>query len=682
MSDFQDADRKDLLTELYELRSRVEEVERDRLRSREASERSERRQQLLATAVESVRQGIAITDARLDGEGPRLLFVNEHFCVMSGYTSEELVGQSMGILRDPTMNQPALESWARELTALRPWQGELIHRRKEGSSFVVTDQTSPVTDANGQLTYLVSIQQDITEQKLAEQALQSSEERYRLLIERMNEGFVATDSENQVNLVNAKLATMLGYSAEEMRGHHLGDFTDGVNRKRLAEQEARRHHGVAEPYELTWISKRGRSVDTIVSPTSQLRSDGTFIGSFAVVTDVTERKRLEKEKRKLQARSRKAQKMESLGLLAGGIAHDFNNLLVGILGHASLALMDLPEDSPVQPLIQQVETAAIRASELTQEMLAYSGKGRFVVERIDLPELVEEMVNLLETTISKKAELVLDFESRVPLIEGDPTQIRQVVMNLMTNASEALGDKSGTIRVSGGSVDVGKDYLAETYLDDDLPAGRYVFLEVSDTGSGMDKPTRSKIFDPFFSTKFTGRGLGLAAVLGIVRGHKGAIQVYSEVDRGTSFKVLLPAVEGAVASPEPLREETSEMLGDGCVLIVDDEEMVRRVAKLTLEGAGYSVLLAADGVEAIEVFREHGDRLSAVLLDLTMPRMSGEETLRELRNLRQDINIILVSGFNEQEAVHRFEGEQLAAFLQKPFQPRELLAALRDVLRG
>ncbi len=506
------------------------------------------------------------------------------------------------------------------------------------------------------------------------------EERYRLLIEKMNEGFIATDRDNRIDIVNARFAEMLGYSHGELRGRHLRNFVDDDNRRRLEEQEARRHVGVAKPYELCWVGKDGRRVETVISPTSLHDGGGIFVGSFAVITDVTERNRLEAERQQLERRIQKAQKMESLGLLAGGVAHDFNNLLVGVLGHAGLALMELPPESAVRPMVRQIETAAIRASELTKEMLAYSGKGKFLVEMIDLSVLVEEMAHLLKVTISKNAALQFDFADDLAALEGDPTQIRQIVMNLITNASEAVGKDDGVITISTGEMSADRSYLTETYLDDDLSEGSYVYLEVSDTGDGMDAPTRAKIFDPFFTTKFTGRGLGLAAVLGIVRGHQGAIKVYSEPGRGTSFKVLFPACGEPAAAVAPDSAEELAYAGSECVLVVDDEEMVRSVAQLSLERVGYSVLVAGDGVEAVEVFRRHGDRIALVLLDMTMPRMGGEEAYREIRRIRGDARIVLTSGFNERDTVTRFAGQGLDGFLQKPFQPETLIKLVREIL--
>ncbi len=525
---------------------------------------------------------------------------------------------------------------------------------------------------------IAELERQGVEGRAAEQRRQASEERYRLLIERMNEGFVATDRDNRIDIVNPRLAEMLGYSRSEMKGRYLGNFVK--DRQRLEVQEDRRHHGLAEPYELTWITKDERPVETVVSPTSILDAEGRFIGSFAVVTDVTERNRLEQERRSLEARMRTTQKMESLGLLAGGVAHDFNNLLVGILGHAGLALMELPEDSPARSLMQRVEVAAVRASELTQEMLAYSGRGNFQVETVDLSLLVEEMIQLLNVTISKKAVLDVDFATGLPGIRADATQVRQVVMNLITNASEALQGGVGAIRIATGLVDADRGVLSETYVDDNLPAGTYVYLEVTDTGSGMDRETRSKIFDPFFTTKFTGRGLGLAAVLGIVRGHRGAIRVDSQVGRGTSIRVFFPAADAAPKRVEPATAESRADHGSGCILIADDEELVRSVARLSLESAGYKVLLATDGIEAVEVFRQHHDELRAVLLDITMPRLGGDEAFLEIMRIRSDAKVIVASGCHRQAAVERFEGVQPAAFLQKPFRPRQLIDSVRRVL--
>ena len=304
---------------------------------------------------------------------------------------------------------------------------------------------------------------------------------------------------------------------------------------------------------------------------------------------------------------------------------------------------------------------------------------------LNLSGLVEEMAHLLEVAIPKQVQLAYHFAPELPAIEADPTQVRQVVMNLITNASEAIGDRNGSITVATGVMPVDRDYLSETYLNDDLPEGRYVYLEVSDTGCGLDQETQTKIFDPFFTTKFTGRGLGLASVLGIVRGHRGAIKVYSEFGRGTTFKVLFPC------SAEKTREGTAPAVsaplgagwrGQGTVLVVDDEEEVRAVTRAMLEEFGFSVLVAGDGREGVELFRQHAREIVAVLLDLTMPGLSGEETLQGFLAIQPGARVILTSGYNELEATRRFAGKGLASFIQKPYQTLALAQKLREVLEG
>ncbi|HEY1242765.1 MAG TPA: ATP-binding protein, partial [Bryobacteraceae bacterium] len=319
--------------------------------------------------------------------------------------------------------------------------------------------------------------------------------------------------------------------------------------------------------------------------------------------ELEERQRREEEHRKLQAQVQHAQRLESLGVLAGGIAHDFNNLLASIMGYASLAAMDLPDDARPRKSIEQVLVAAKSASDLTQQMLAYSGRGTFVVDLLNVTQLIEGVVRLLETTISKKATLKLNLAAGLPPIQGDASQIRQVVMNLITNASESLGEDRGSVTVTTGVQWAEAGHLPALEPQRILPEGRYVFIEVADTGCGMDAETLAKIFDPFFTTKFTGRGLGLAAVLGIIRGHQGSVKVASQPGTGTTFRVMFPAAEGSVtAEIAQVAETPAEWHGDGLVLVVDDQTAIRNLARTVLEQAGLQVLTAADGQEAVAVF--------------------------------------------------------------------------------
>ncbi len=407
-------------------------------------------------------------------------------------------------------------------------------------------------------------------------------------------------------------------------------------------------------------------------------ADGRPAQILGVAQDVTAARRAENERQRLELQMQHAQKLESLGVLAGGIAHDFNNLLTGVLGNASLALMELPPDAPLRVYLQQIETSAWRAADLTQQMLAYAGRGKLVIQPINLSRLIEEIGKLFHTVVSKKATLHFEFPPQLPSMVGDPTQLRQVAMNLITNASDALGETTGVIAVRTGVLNANQTYLCTTWLKDELPEGRYVYLEVSDTGCGMDAATVQRIFDPFFSTKFTGRGLGLAALLGIVRGHRGTVKVYSEPGKGSTFKVLFPCAEEAPAAAKPADSLTWR--GAGLVLVVDDEKSVRGLAKSVLRRAGFETVEAANGTECLEVFRAHQDRVVAVLLDLTMPALNGEETFRELRLLRPDVRVIMMSGYSEGEVTTRFVGKGLASVLQKPFHPADLIQALRRAL--
>ena len=358
-------------------------------------------------------------------------------------------------------------------------------------------------------------------------------------------------------------------------------------------------------------------------------------------------------------------------MLAGGIAHDFNNLLTGILGSASLAIMKVPDDSPAKEQLQRILTASEKAAELTNQMLAFAGKGRFVIGPLDLSQLVQDVIPLVRTSISKKTTLRQSFAENLPNIEADKTQLHQVVMNLITNASEALDGNEGEVLIRTGAL--------EARGNPEGPAAQ-IFLEVSDTGSGMDVDTQGKIFDPFFTTKFTGRGLGLAAVQGIVRAHGGTIRVDSKPHRGTKFTVLFPASSRRLS---PILEEVeTPLLFDrtGTILVIDDEENVRDVARVALEETGYAVLLARDGREAIEVFSERADGIDAVLLDMSMPRMSGEETLAELRSIHPQVRVVLTSGYSEQEISEKFAGKGLAGFVQKPFRASELVDKIHRAL--
>ncbi len=515
--------------------------------------------------------------------------------------------------------------------------------------------------------------------------LRQSEVLLRQVVDLVPHFIFAKDVDGRFLLANKAVAEAYGTTVENLLGKRDADFnpaedeTDQFRSDDLEVIESGRPKMIAEE-RITDADGRVRWLQTTKIPFTFPDSDKASV--LGVAIDITELKRGEQERGRLEAQVQHAQKLESLGVLAGGIAHDFNNLLGGILGNIGLTLAHLPTTSPHRSYLLEAEKAAQRAADLASQMLAYSGKGNFVVEPVDLNLLVEDMLHLLEASVSKKARLELRLAGPAPLIEGDPTQIRQVVMNLVTNASEALGDYSGDIVATTGVMDADRDYLRQTYLDDRLPVGRYAFLEIADTGAGMKPETRARIFDPFFTTKSTGRGLGMAVVLGIVRSHQGAIRVDSQPGAGSSFRVLFPFCDRSQATDGTAPDIEAPDPKAGVVLVVDDEEMIRLVAGESLRLAGYGVLTANDGYQALDVFRQHADEIVAVLLDMSMPRLDGLETFQQLRRQRPDVKVVFSSGYNEQEAIHHLGDSRRVEFLKKPYQPKDLIEKIQEVVES
>jgi two-component system cell cycle sensor histidine kinase/response regulator CckA len=595
---------------------------------------------------------------------------------MFGWTQDEIIDQPYPLCPPQLQEESARlsERWHNGECVVRL---ETQRQSKDGRLIDVSMSTAPLYDSAGNVIGDMGLMEDITERKQAERALRESEQRYRSLAEDISDWIWEMDAQGRFTYCNPRATEITGYPLEELMGRTPA-FLKGE-----AELEERHFRAIAagasmRQGEVTFDHRDGHPLVLEVSGVPVMGPSGTVVGFRGVARDVTERREAEAERRLLESQVQQAQKLESLGILAGGIAHDFNNLLVGILGNADLALMDLSESAAARESVQEIRTAAERAAELTKQMLAYSGKGRFVVESVDLNSVVRELAHLLESSISKKAELVFDFASDLPGIEADVTQIRQVIMNLLTNASEALGANTGIISISTRALDCNRAFLDHAALDTRLPEGRYVCLEVSDTGCGMDQETQQRIFDPFFSTKFAGRGLGLAATQGIVRGHHGAVRVYSTPGKGTRFSLLFPAHHERPHATAP--HEPVTWSGQGRVLLVDDEETVRLLGRRMLERAGFEVLLAADGYEALERFRSDPEGVCCVVLDLTMPRMGGQETFRALRRLRPDVRVIISSGYDQYEVMREFEGEPLVGFLQKPYEYAGLTDELRTML--
>jgi|GEM_PF-446724 len=604
-----------------------------------------------------------------------LTFVNNAYARFHGLSPDELVGRKW-IDLVPDAEKAFLAPRYSDLAANpRVMETEYTQKAADGSMrwFHWTDV--PVHDDDGFLVEFQSVGWDMTDSRAAEEARQQSEESFRSLVELAPDAIFVSDEMGRFLEVNPAACAQLGYARDELLSKTLLDITSAefIDRTRQRLSTPSQQPGVFESG-LTRID--GALIDVeIGSQKVVYRGSSAMLG---VARDITERRRAEEERKKLEAKMQQAQKLECLGVLAGGIAHDFNNLLMVMLGHANLAARQTQTLSPVKENIREIERAAQRAAELCRQMLAYSGKGRGQTQRVHLRDLIEEMANMLDVSISKKAVLRFDFADGLPQIDADPSQLRQVIMNLILNASEAVGERSGVITISTGASYCDKAALADVWSGTDLPEGLYVHVEVADTGCGMDADTVSKVFDPFFTTKFAGRGLGLAAVLGIVKGHNGAVLVKSEPGKGTVFRVLLPPATGS----EPAHKHAAgrahkETALSGMVLLADDEETVRALERSMLEALGCEVVMAQDGRDAVEIMRSRGSEIDCVLLDLTMPHMNGIEAVSELRRLGWETPIVVCTGYDSAEVDQSFAGLDISGVVQKPFD----LAALGDAVR-
>ncbi len=611
-------------------------------------------------------------------EGPRftLAAVNAAYERLTGLRAADVVGRS------PIEYMPAD---VRAAVALRLGKvvttGEIAAYVEElhfpSGARVWSTRLVPVCDDAGRVQRLLGFGRDVTDARRAEASLAAGERRYRALLETLYGGVWQIDRQGSTTFVNPRMAEMLGYAVSEMIGRHLLEFCEGSWEELARSELTRREAGGRGDYEFEFRGKNGRRVRTLVSTASQYDDNGRYVGAVAGVHDITDRLRAQEEREALERKLLETQKLESLGVLAGGIAHDFNNILTGILASTSLVRMQVPFLGPAEEQVGQIEISARRAADLCRQMLAYAGKGRFLVQLLDLSEIVNETVQLLDLSISRKATVRYDLAPDLPLVSLDETQIRQVLMNLVLNASEALDDQPGAITLATGTQVVDAAYRQAAGFEGELRDGPHVFLTVTDSGSGMSREVAARIFDPFFTTKFTGRGLGLSAVLGIVRGQKGAVRVESEVGRGTKFTLLFPPTEGTKAVTGGHVDASAEWRGRGTVLVIDDEAVVRGVAERILQALGFESIGASDGAQGVEIVRRHRESLVGVLLDLTMPNMDGETAFREIESLRPDLPIVLMSGFDKGDAVARFAGKGLAGFLQKPFTVDDLRKQLR-----
>jgi two-component system cell cycle sensor histidine kinase/response regulator CckA len=622
------------------------------------------------------RMGAWIAEA--DDTG-RAIYTSPSVYSVTGYAAEEVTRSHVIRIHDDDMD--GMRQFVRavhETGQAEPFTFRMRHQRGHQLWIEVTAAGWYPSPEGG--FHSVSYNRDVTRRVQMNAALQESEERYRVVALMSSDLIVEVAADGRVTYVSPSAPDVLGFTIAEFG--EMGPFEtihpNDLSRVqetlvRAVDSEAPVHF---DPFRCkhkngayVWLESTGMKV---------VRADGEnrYLG---VTRDINERMLEEERLREFAERMQRAQKLEGLGVMAGGIAHDFNNLLTPILGAASIGLTELEADSPVRIQLLKIQRAAQRAAALTNQMLSYAGKSPLLIEPLDLSKLVEEMGQLLEGTLSGGTALHLDLAPGLPPIEADSAQLTQIVVNLISNAAEANRAGIGQITIRTGEVVV-DEVSPSAIFADDLKPGRHAFFEVADTGCGMDAETVARIFDPFFTTKFTGRGLGLAAVAGIVRGHRGAVEIDSEIGRGTVIRVLFPVTTRQLVPSIQHTSEADSLRVNGTALVVDDDQGVRDLIEEVLTRAGLDVITATDGPEAIELFRRHAAEISVVLLDRTMPSANGPEVVDALSTIDSRVRVVLVSGYSQERATEELVDRKLAGFLKKPFTPEDLVEIVRAVL--
>jgi two-component system, cell cycle sensor histidine kinase and response regulator CckA len=613
---------------------------------------------------------VGVAQVNLDGE---VTMVNGRCCEVLACTPDELVGTTWESRMHPDDFAAVLKGRRRLMAAeISSFSLETRFVRKGGDIAWAKFYESLVRDAGGLPKYLVAVLEDVTERKRAEEALQESENRFRNMADSAPAMIWVSGPDKLCTFFSRGWLSFTGSTMDQALGNAWSEMVHPEDREACYTRysssfDARR--GFQTECRLRRADGEYRWVLTTGAP--RFDSSGTFAGFIGFCSDITDVKHAQEE-----AIAR--QKLEGLGVLAGGIAHDFNNLLGAILANSELALSDLPAGSSAYGEVESIKQVADRAAEIVRQMMAYAGQENPAFEPLDLSGLVKEMLQLLTISISKHARLVVDLPENLPAVQANATQIRQVVMNLITNASESLGEKEGVISIALARANTLSDST------NNRPQNDYVRLRVTDTGQGMTKENQARIFDPFFTTKFAGRGLGLSAVQGIIRDHGGVINVVSALGQGSSFEVLLPSAseparDAASAVASPSVDETERV--EGMVLVVEDEDGLRDVVSKMLRKRGFSVVAASDGDEGVNLFRANQQEIDLVLLDLTLPGMTCREVCEEIRRMRPEVAVIITSAYSQDIARKALGGRQPFLFIRKPYGFGELTELLRDASR-
>jgi len=600
---------------------------------------------------------------------------------MFGYKESEILGRLLeDTLLPKRLRNAHLKNFHRHLKRGR---GALMNLRIEGVAQCKGGSELPVefigsVVKQGETLCYAMVLRDISERKAVEKALQNSHDNLETLVEERTAKLrdLAAIIEVSLNLVgmadehgNVLYINPAGRKTLGLRknkavgGMKIAHFHSPETNKVLVEDIFPQaiKYGTVET-ECEFIDHNSNPVPMACTFMSLPDKQGKPTRMAVVARDL-------RNEIALQQQVKHVDRLESLGVLAGGIAHDFNNILTAIIGNTELAARKIDKHAAAQKNLESIKKSGLQAANLCKQMLAYSGKGSFIIQPLDLSRLIIEITSLLEVSIDKNIALKLQLDESLPTIDGDMTQIQQIIMNLVINASEAMDKSGGTIVVKTGLMQVDKAYLKSSLHKIGTSIGHFIYMEVSDSGCGMDLDTQKKIFDPFFTTKFTGRGLGMSAVLGIVNGHNGILNLYSELGKGTVFKIAFPVSSLSNAAVTEQQHNAETIINcSGKVLVIDDEEDIRQIACLLLEDMGYSVVTAEDGEHGLEVFQKYQQELVGVILDMTMPRMNGEECFHALQNIAPNVQVILSSGYSEEDATSCFQAKELAGFIQKPYQ--------------
>jgi PAS domain S-box-containing protein len=636
-------------------------------KTQKALQESERRYR---TLVEALPGGLVV----VDGTG-RISFANGRFCEMTGYSQEELLGS----IPSETLVRPEDKGFLQQQT-MRRSKGEvdfyelpLIH--KDGRLIWTAIQATPLYDNQGEVIGNISVHININDKKKTEAALAETEGFLKTILASVDEGIVVTDKKLTIRYWNQYMTQLTGIPWEQVINKPVLEICDIIYQNQPDEINVSLQAGIVTQIpQIQYDFPGGQKGWLTVTHSPRMDQDGSMTGLVISFKDIT--RRVEAETAMLQA-----QKTESLGVLAGGVAHDFNNLLVPMLGQAQLAKAKLEDDHPAKQHVEKAVMAAERASEVTSQLLTYAGKHPFVPQVVDLNELILDNLHLFQVAVPENIAFYHELAEDLPAIEADHGQLQQVLMNLILNGVEAIGDAAGSVAVRTKLVRDTAVSGPEWFRGgSSLLMGQYIMLEVTDSGSGMDAETMSRIFDPFFTTKYTGRGLGLAAVQGIIRNHKGGIFVRSKPGQGTTFAILLPPAKEQALANKPKSEKTGQPLTGKTVLVIDDEIAVCEAVKDILSLISVRVLTADSGLTGIHLYREHQNEIDLILLDMSMPGMTGGETLAALKSINANAKVIVSSGYSQKHVEAQLEPSYVTAYMQKPYDLTRLTETVQKYL--